>query len=84
MASESQGDEGQPRGDKGQVQLVLVPQMAEALTAISLYLETAVRLLHADTPSGRTELLEVVEKGQGQAARARAILQEMRDLLLEK
>jgi len=87
MTSELQGDKNRPsgqHGDQHQAHVALVHKMAEPLTAISSYLHAAAGLLAADNLPSRRQLVEIVEKSQAQAARARETLEQMRDLLHKK
>ena len=62
----------------------LVQAMAEPLTAISNYLETARVLSHSEAAAAREQLGEVLERTRDEVARANAILNEMRQVLHKK
>jgi len=69
------------RGKPAQSSLELVPELAGALTAISNYVDAALRLDAADTRSARAKLRETLEKCQAQVLRADEMFRKLRDLL---
>jgi phosphoglycerate-specific signal transduction histidine kinase len=62
----------------------LVHSMAEPLTAIGNYIETARALSHGDAAAVHARIGEVLEKAHNEVDRAGRVLSEMRQLLQKK
>jgi phosphoglycerate-specific signal transduction histidine kinase len=69
------------RDGDGPSSLELVHALTEPLTAIAHYLEAALKLHEADTPSARTKQYEALRKGQAQVSRAADVLHRLRAML---
>lgn len=64
--------------------LALLHELAEALTAITGYVEAARHLHDADPPSARTKLREALEKSLAQLSRADGVVRRLRTQLRDE
>ncbi len=64
--------------------VALLHELAEALTAITSYVEAASHLHDTDPPSGRTRLRQALEKSLAQLSRADGVVRRLRTLLRDE
>ena len=79
-----QGPPGPHHSDPTQTGIALVQELSEPLAAIENYLEAAICLHEADTPSARIRLGEVFKMSQTEVARVNEILRQLRNLLQQE